>query len=77
MKNIDRIRAMSAEELADNDEKINPCCEECINYEPLAIGINYKQFRDYCIEHQCHVNPKSNGCKYFSTKEMKERRAEQ
>lgn len=52
------------------NDKLKPCCGECVNYEPIAIGINYRQFHDFCVEHQCHVNPTTDSCKYFlSTKE--------
>lgn len=53
-------------------DKLKPCCEECVNYEPLTIGINYIQLRDFCVEHQCHVNPKSNACKDFLSAKEKE-----
>lgn len=56
-------------------DKLKPCCEECVNYNTLVIGINYIQLRDFCVEHQCHVNPKSNACKDFYLLKKRNRRA--
>jgi hypothetical protein len=55
-------------------EKLKPCCERCVNYEPIAIGIDYIQVHKFCGEHQCHVEPKSKGCKDFKERN---RRAEE
>ncbi len=47
------------------NEKLKPCCGKCVNYMPIVCGIDHMQLHKFCIEHQCHVDPKSNGCKDY------------